>query len=283
MKIEVFYMSGAGNLFSVIDNRNYNFTKKQGSELAKSLCNINQFNDFKSEGLMFLENKTHTYDFVCQFFNPDGSSGMMCGNGGRAISRFADMNGLIKDKNNVTFFMSGDTYKAKFIDNDILLYMPSPITLPNERYVSADNVNYHGYYSNTGTHHFVINTKDNNIDFENFNIDKIGSSIRFSQEFKPHGTNVNFIQIKNNIVNLRTFEKGVELETGACGTGAVATALTVNKFYNIEFPVTIIPSSGERLIIDIVLDKNEIKNMILQGPAKLLYSNFINLPDDILI
>lgn len=283
MKIDVYYMSGAGNLFSVIDNRNYNFSNMQGSILAKILCNINEYNDFKSEGLMFLEDKTNSYDFVCKFFNPDGSTGMMCGNGGRVITRFADMNGLIKDKNNINFFMSGSHYKAQFDRSDILLLMPSPEILPKKMTIICDDNKYEGYYSNTGTHHFVVNTNENDIDFNNFEIIKIGSEIRYNKDFKQAGTNVNFINISENIIHLRTYEKGVELETGACGTGAVASALTANQFYNLDYPISIIPTSGERLLIDCIKKDDQIINMILQGPAKLLYSIQISLPDNIFV
>ena len=84
MKIKVTYMSGAGNLFSVIDNRKYDFSIKQGEILAKILCSKNDLNDFQTEGLMFLEKHNENLDFECKFFNPDGSTGMMCGNGGRS-------------------------------------------------------------------------------------------------------------------------------------------------------------------------------------------------------
>lgn len=282
MKIEVFYMSGAGNLFSVIDNRNYKFTTKQGNILAPILCSKNEYNDFNAEGLMFLENDNPKYDFTCKFFNPDGSTGMMCGNGGRAITRFAELNQLIKNKDNINFFMSGNNYRSEITNSDIKLYMPPAEILPYKKVIELNNKKIEGYYSNTGTHHFVVNTEDNQIDFDNFDVKKLGSELRYCNEFKPDGSNINFIKIEENKVFLRTYEKGVEAETGACGTGAVATALTVNEFYNLEFPIEIIPTSKERLIIDKVEDNGEIVNMILQGPAKILYTNNILIPENLI-
>lgn len=282
MIIEVYYMSGAGNLFSVIDNRKYKFSKKQGKILAPILCTKNEYNDFNSEGLMFLEDKSPSIDFSCKFFNPDGSTGMMCGNGGRAITRFAELNQLIKNKDNINFFMSGNNYRSEITNSDIKLYMPSPELLPYKKVIELNNKKIEGYYSNTGTHHFVVNTKNNQIDFDSFDIKKIGSELRYCNEFKPDGSNINFIKIEENNIFLRTYEKGVEAETGACGTGAVATALTVNEFYNLEFPIEVLPTSGERLIIDKVEENGEITNMILQGPAKILYNIQINIPDNLL-
>lgn len=280
MKIEVYYMSGAGNLFSVIDNRKYNFSNEQGEKLAKILCNVNEYNDFNSEGLMFLEEGNIEFDFICKFFNPDGSTGMMCGNGGRAITRFAEVNNMIKNKDNVNFYMSGDKYKSEFNGNNIKLYMPPPILLPNLKSIKIANNEINGYFSNTGTYHYVVNCEENNINFENFDINELGSQIRNHKDFIPNGTNVNFIDLNSNIINLRTYEKGVEAETGACGTGAVATALTVNQFYNVDFPVKIIPTSKEELIIHKIDAENVIRNMILEGPAKILYSSIIHLPNE---
>lgn len=274
-------MSGAGNLFSVIDNRNYNLNIKQGQILAPILCEKNNLNDFKTEGLMFLENKNDKFDFVCNFFNPDGSTGMMCGNGGRAITRFAELNGMIKNKNNINFFMSNESYHSELIQDEIKLYMPKAKLNPVNKNIQIKEKDIKGYFSNTGTFHYVINTDENNIDFESFDINDLGSKIRHSEDFKPDGTNVNFTKVQGNEVRLRTFEKGVEAETGACGTGAVAVALTYSDFYNFEFPISIIPSSGEKLTIDIVKENNSIQNMILQGPAKVLYEVNINIPDNL--
>ncbi len=282
MIIEVYYMSGAGNLFSVIDNRKYKFSKKQGKILAPILCTKNEYNDFNSEGLMFLEDKSPSIDFSCKFFNPDGSTGMMCGNGGRAITRFAELNKLIKNKDNIKFFMSGNIYKSEIIGSDIKLYMPSPELLPLKLILDNNSSKILGYFNFTGTYHFVVNVDENSIDFDNFDINKLGAELRDNWEFEPGGSNINFIKIKNNIIHLRTFEKGVDAETGACGTGAVAAALTAEEFYNLSFPIEVLPTSGERLIIDKVEENGEITNMILQGPAKILYNIQINIPDNLL-
>lgn len=283
MKIKVTYMSGAGNLFSVIDNRKYDFSIKQGEILAKILCSKNDLNDFQTEGLMFLEKHNENLDFECKFFNPDGSTGMMCGNGGRAITRFAELSGMLYNKSSIKFLMSGSIYHSEILGSEIKLFMPPPSILPYRQEITINNQIITGYFSNTGTFHFVLNTEENYIDFNNFNINEIGSKIRLHNSFEPNGTNVNFTKLEGNSIHLRTFEKGVEAETGACGTGAVATALTYNMFYNIEFPISIIPTSKENLTIDIVKENDGIKNIILQGPAKVLYEIELNLTDKILL
>lgn len=278
MNLKITYMSGAGNLFSVIDNRKINLSGSDGKYLAPLLCNKSNYNDFETEGLMFLE-KSSEYDFACQFFNPDGSSGMMCGNGGRAITRFAQLSNMVTESE-VEFEMAGAIYSAEFNSNNIKLLMPSPSSNPTEDKVDLDGKIIDFHYSNTGTHHVVIDTDESKIDFENFDINKLGSEIRQHNKFSPEGTNVNFYRINNGKADLRTFEKGVEKETGACGTGAVATALTIFEKGQLEFPMNIIPSSGEELIIHLIGKyPNEIQNMVLEGPAKVLFENQINIPD----
>jgi diaminopimelate epimerase len=281
MNLEVTYMSGAGNLFSVIDNRSLNLSTIDGNKLAPILCSENEINKLRTEGLMFLEKPSPGADFNCTFFNPDGSSGMMCGNGGRAITRFAQLNGMIADPKNINFNMSGDLYHSELSGLNIKLLMPAPKVLPEIKEIKIDEKKYTAYYSNTGTHHLCIDLKEHDIKRKELKIDKLGPKFRYHKSFEPEGTNVNFYKIKKDVVYLKTYEKGVEAETGACGTGAVSTALTVNKINGIDFPIKIIPTSGEELIIDrVVSTDNKIENMILEGPAKVIYQSNINLPDN---
>lgn len=283
MNIEITFMSGAGNLFSVIDNRELDLNDKDGSVLAPILCNVNDYNAYNTEGLMFLNNGDHGYSFQCDFFNPDGSTGMMCGNGGRAITRFAQLNG-IPIKNHLKFQMAGDVYQASLHEDNIQLYLPRPRVLPEKKIVSVDGNDYKCYYSNTGTHHVVINYYNFwEEEFRKFNIDELANGFRHHKDFEPHGVNVNFYMIKDDVIHLRTFEKGVELETGACGTGAIATALTAHLKDNLSFPIKLIPPSDEELIVDIVGEYDKIEKVILEGPAKVIGQEIVHLPDSLLI
>lgn len=283
MNIPVTYMSGAGNLFTVIDNRELKLENEDGIKLAPILCNLNDYNSYNTEGLMFLNSGEHGYSFQCDFFNPDGSTGMMCGNGGRAISRFAQLHGISIDKI-VKFQMAGDVYKVKTNNNNIQLFLPKPSQKPKKKKLVINDIEYKCYYSNTGTHHLVINYfKFWESDFFKFDINELAKGFRHHEDFKPHGVNVNFYFIKNGVIHLRTFEKGVELETGACGTGAISTALTAYKKDDLQFPISVIPPSGEELIIDIDGSYDKIKKVILEGPAKVIGQADIRIPDKLLI
>ncbi len=267
-------MSGAGNLFVVINNLGGRFSGEDGQKLARVLCQKSE-KYTAQEGLMFLESGSTQnkkgLDFKCKFFNPDGSLGMMCGNGGRVIARFAKMAGVQLLSNKQTKFeMATEIYSAEFVGENIKLFMPPPSVMPKEiDLLGVGKV----MYANTGTHHVVRKTYFYHADDFKFDIEKEAVPIRNHREFAPDGVNVNFYMIENGIVHMRTFEKGVETETGACGTGAVATALVVCKDDGLQFPVHIIPKSCEELIVGIIGDYDNIEKIVLEGPATVFDEN----------
>lgn len=264
MKYKAYKMSGAGNLFYVIDNRDLSIDDRIKSKLFDFFSS----SSFKAEGYIFLK-KSENNTFSSEFFNPDGSCGMMCGNGGRAIVRFAENLGLIDDNQNITFDMADKVYSAK-IDGDLVsIYFTYPELIDYNMPISVCDKIIRGVYVENGSHHFCVNIANyddyRDIAVELFPLNEIGKLVRYNEAFLPLGTNFNIYSIDNNIIKLRTYERGVEAETGACGTGAIATAFAAEKF-GIEFPMTIIPTSGEKLVIDL----NDERKVILTGPAVIL-------------
>jgi len=270
MKIKVTYMSGAGNLFTVIDNTANILSEEQGKLLAPILCTVNKKNRFETEGLMLLE-QSADYSFKCVFFNPDGSTGMMCGNGGRAIVRFAKSKGIIKsNQEKVLFEMAGAIYSAQILDELIDLEMPN-IKEFKEQTLKLQGRLVSTHYVDNGSQHTVIRIdKLDLLDISKLDINGIGREVRFNEVFGKIGSNANFYDVKSNTVYLRTYERGVEKETGACGTGAVATAITAVEESNLRFPVSIIPTSGEKIIIDKKIDVKKGTKFHLIGPAIIL-------------
>jgi len=294
MNLKIYKMSGAGNLFTVFDNRNKILSKEKASELTPVVTNKNDFNSFITEGFLLLES-SEKYDFKCEFFNPDGSNGMMCGNGGRAISRFAKEIGMIsKNTKKVEFEMAGDVYNAEFIKDNIRLTLPKPTEINTNLIVETELINFVGTYVNVGSDHFIVDidklkslTKlqnksdedyhdkiENKLKLHKLDIDTVGPSIRYNKVF-DNGCNANFIEIQSDklgeFVKLRTYERGVEEETGACGTGAVSTAIHCALTRNMSFPIRISPTSNEELIIDCIGNfPDNIKNMILEGGASII-------------
>ncbi len=258
-------MSGAGNLFVVLDNREYKLNFSALRELSKLLCNYD--NSFKAEGLIAL-GSSEKHDFSVNFFNPDGSSGMMCGNGGRAAVRFAVDYGFIDSScKSTNFEMASFVYNA-FIGDFISLFFDFPIYFEQNKSVDIDDTSILGDFVDVGTQHFVYFKEYASIEeFDSMDILELGKKIRFSQTFANVGANANFACKFGNTIYLRTYERGVEAETGACGTGAISTAYSLVKRGIVEYPVSIIPSSKEMLIID---EDKVLNKLILSGPARFL-------------
>lgn len=291
MQIEVSYMSGAGNLFSVIDNRKYMFSDDNAIHLASILCTLNDINSFRTEGLMLVENPIDDYsDFNVRFFNPDGSSGMMCGNGGRVAIKFAAIKKFIKGTLlfETYFTMAKRNYKGIIQKDTIVLFLPGPKKIQNNIHISTRKFHVACDYVDVATDHCVINYKNiqdqTKIEFDAFDVNANSSEVRFHPQFNPKGANVNYFEIiDNETIKLRTFERGVECETGACGTGAVSTAIIAVMNNNMQFPITIIPTSGSPLIVDVIgRFPNEIEAVILQGGADLIEEKIVEVEENMI-
>ncbi|MGQ9819986.1 MAG: diaminopimelate epimerase [Candidatus Kapaibacteriales bacterium] len=282
MEVEVTIMSGAGNIFSVIDNREYKFSDIQLSSLAPQICS-QSFKKKKTEGLIVINemSKDTSVDFSALFFNPDGTNGMMCGNGGRCAVFYAINNKIISKKlSSINFIIANQIYSAEITDNLISIKFPPPIFIEKDLRLSVENFNVSGDFIDSGSPHFVIFFETLpylNESFHTFDVVTLGSKIRFHKKFQTSGTNVDFVYLDREKVFVRTYERGVEDETGACGTGALSVGFDLfnRKFFN--FPIKIIPKSGEELIIDAKFENDAIKNLYLIGRAEVLEINKIKI------
>jgi len=266
MKTEVWFMSGAGNLFTVIDNTKNTFTQQKASQLARDLCNNTRIQRKPTEGLMLL-NKSGQSDFECWFFNPDGSSGMMCGNGARCIVKFAKERGILTPHTHSTeFIMNNNRYTCNIEGEDYEIGFDSPLEVKDLHFNNGEQ-EISGVYVNNSSDHFCIDFKTIKTQsaFDSFPIEELSKMIR-KRDFFPRSVNVNFYQVSTKgVVSLRTFERGVDAETGACGTGALATGIAIDRNYDIPRPYTIYPSSKLPIQVD-VRDKKHY----LKGPAEIL-------------
>ncbi len=289
MEIEVFYMSGAGNTFSVLDNRKLKLSVRKAAKLAPLLCTKNEANKYSTEGLMMLGEAEPGTDFSVEFFNPDGSHGAMCGNGGRCALMLAKHLGFIDGgKQQYTFSMASNIYSAEFRDPDIRLYLPPPFAVRSPLKLILPGMALDYGYVDVNSDHVVINKNSvpalSSIPLREIDMAEFALPIRHHQDFMPSGTNVNLYEVdSDNTIQLRTFERGVEAETGACGTGSVSTALISKLNGEAGFPVRIIPPSGIALRVDTVTDRNgNIINTVLEGPAVIIDRSEIDIAPDIL-
>lgn len=276
MEIEVTLMSGAGNIFSVVDNTRYNLSEDFFQNFAKVICEGNyQFR--RTEGLLVIEkDNTDTVDFKLKYYNPDGSFGMMCGNGGRCAVFYAVEKKIItKAKETILFDVWDVNYSAFFENNLIKIKFPPPQSVHQNKSLSVDGELIIGDYVNVNSPHFVVEFDQLKLsleyDFFNFPLEKFAPKIRFHQDFQPEGVNVNVFISEHNKVYIRTFERGVERETGACGTGAISTSISLFLKNKKQSKYTIVPPSKEDLEVAISHDiENIIKEVYLIGNAKIL-------------
>jgi len=261
-------MHGSGNDFILIDNREGKIRDSQGSDLAALLCR-RKFG-VGADGLIIIEN-SHRADFKWRFFNADGSKAEMCGNGGRCAARFACVTGIATRKLSfeteagiIHADVKGSTVKLQLSQlKDLKLDVP--VKIPGKTLIL--------HCLNTGVPHAVYFTPD----LESVPIFEWGRLIRFDPCFQPAGTNADFVQIsdRHNIL-VRTYERGVENETLACGTGAVASAILSACKDLTESPVKIKTQGGEVLTVYFHLDGQKVRDVFLEGETVLVYSGEIN-------
>ena len=224
--MEIYHFSGAGNDFVVIDGREGDVSAFREVPRIEALCK-----EYKTDGLMILgmpdqvghdvmaDPDRPSVDFTMEFYNPDGSGGMMCGNGGRCIVAFADYLGIRPSSGGVFLFMAPDGLHT----GEILERPEDGLWTVRIKMIDVQGITpmLGGYFLNTGTRHFVKFVDD----VEQVDVDTEGKALRWNEAFAPIGTNVNFVHVAPDGLHVRTFEKGVEGETLACGTGLTASAI----------------------------------------------------------
>lgn len=221
--------SGAGNDFIVIDGRSEDVSAYREESAIMALCDresgfLAADGRRGADGLMILGN-AEGYDFRMEYFNSDGSGGMMCGNGGRCIAAFADSLGIRPGQGKPLRFIASDgPHTAEILPCDLQSHGKGRIWTIRLRMIDVRTFHpaLDGYFLDTGTRHFVRHVED----VEKVDIDSEGKAARMDPAFAPIGANANFVSSwKNGCLKIRTFEKGVEAETLACGTGITASAI----------------------------------------------------------
>ncbi|MEA1867348.1 MAG: diaminopimelate epimerase [Thermodesulfobacteriota bacterium] len=261
-------MHGSGNDFILIDNRKGNIKDSRGSDLAAFLCRRKL--GVGADGLILIEN-SHRADFKWRFFNADGSKAEMCGNGGRCAARFACVTGIAQRK--LSFETEAGIIHADVNGSTVKLQLPQPKDLKLDVPVEIHSETFSLHCLNTGVPHAVYLTPA----LESVPVFEWGRLIRFDPCFQPAGTNADFVQIfdRHNI-QIRTYERGVENETLACGTGAVASAILSACKDLTESPIKVKTQGGEVLIVYFHLDGQEVRDVLLEGETVLVYSGTIN-------
>jgi diaminopimelate epimerase len=262
-------MSGAGNDFVVIDNRN-GIVPEPATTFAARVCARQAA--VSADGLLLLE-KSPRKDFRMRYFNTDGSEAEMCGNGGRCIARFAALVGAAgrsMDFEN----LAGDFHAALTDENRVRLDMTEPHSLRLDVEVEALGRRLKVHSLNTGVPHIVLPWEE----LEDAPVRDLGRALRNHEAFAPRGTNVNFVRVTGpRAIDVRTYERGVEDETLACGTGSVAAALLMARLGRVSAPVAVTVRSGSVLSVHFELDGDTARHVALEGEAVVLFEGELHL------
>ncbi len=262
MSFDFIKAEGAGNDFIIIDAVNL----PAGMDLNKLVIEIcHRKKAIGADGVM-LYDKSETCDFKMRIFNPDGSEVEMCGNGARCMGLYAYTYKLNKDQM-VMETLAGAI--AIEINNGIpRLKLTGPKDTKLNFIISVDDQDMEVSFTDTGVPHVVCLVDGVN----EVPLEQIGSKIRFNKEFSPAGTNVNFIEVVDeHNLKIRTYERGVEAETLACGTGSAAAAVVAAMLEKAKSPVNLITASGEILKVYFDLENTQCKNLYLEGACNLIY------------
>jgi diaminopimelate epimerase len=263
VKIPFYKMSGSGNDFIIIDNRKGILEGVNLPEWVEKVCRRGF--SIGADGVILVENSPQA-DFKWRFFNADGGEAEMCGNGGRCVARFASLTGIAG--RSLSFDTLCGVMKAEVIGERVKLRMGDPSDVRLDYPISIDGSEYIVSSINTGVPHVVQMVED----LENYDISKFGPAIRFHQLYQPDGTNADFIEVRDvHTINIRTYERGVEDETLACGTGAVASALIGASKDLASSPVSVYPSSGEVLTVYFGEKGSGFTDIFLEGDARVAY------------
>lgn len=266
-------INGAGNDFIFIDNRELHLSADERVALTKSLCR--RMFSVGADGVMFIE-KSVNHDFAWNFYNADGSLAEMCGNGARCAGRYA-FERRIAGKSMSFETLAGIIFAQVKDDGQVQIEMTAPEDYRVGLNIDLGETRYEMDFLNTGVPHAVVYIDGGEEAINTIPIKNWGSLVRHHQLFAPAGTNVNFVWRKDeSTLVVRTYERGVEDETMACGTGAVAAALCVSKKYGFQSPVNIVSSGGEELSIS--FENTELiakAKPFLTGPARIVYEGIL--------
>lgn len=274
-------LSGAGNDFILFDLRS-NPELSITSEIIQKICNRNI--GIGADGVLLIS-ESKKADFDLNYFNADGSSGAICANGARCAIYYSFVSGWV-NKNNVQFIINENFFSGEIIEDELVKFnLNSPSRMKFGFQIKISEQLVRASFVDTGSPHVVININDvlknkKNIssffsDLNKFPVLELGKEIRYHKDFQPEGVNANFIQVENDIIKIRTYERGVENETLSCGTGTVAAAISAFKNYGIRPPINFIAKSGDKLTVNFGYENGRFSNISLTGPAKIIFKGEI--------
>lgn len=261
-------MNGAGNDFILVDNRSgdVRLTREQVARLCHRQRGIG------ADGLLLLEPaRAGNADWAWTFFNNDGSDAEMCGNGARCFARFAQR--LTGAGDGLSFETVAGVIRARFEGDLVTVNLTPPHDLQLDQPVPTSQGEVRVHSLNTGVPHAIVRVPD----ADQAMVGALGRELRFHVAFQPAGTNVNFVQVlAPSSIRVRTYERGVEGETLACGTGVTASALICARLEGWPSPVQVRVQGGDTLAVSFEETDDAFVNVQLTGPAEFVFTGKID-------
>lgn len=268
MQLRFTKMNGAGNDFVVVDNREKSLALDRHT-IAR-LCDRHR--GVGADGLLAVEPAEKGSDFRMRYYNADGGEAEMCGNGARCFARFASRFATRPDV--VKFETEAGEITAKIIGEKVELRMSQPKDLVVGEKLHVEGTLYLVHSINTGVPHAVVPVDD----VQTVPVQAHGSALRWDPHFAPKGTNVNFVQLMDDrSLSIRTYERGVEAETLACGTGVVASALVHHQLTGLPSPIRVRVAGGDVLEVAFEARQGEFFDVTLKGPADFVFDGELEL------
>lgn len=269
MRMSFWKMNGAGNDFVLADNRqqNLHLTREQVARLCHRQRGIG------ADGLILLTPcASGRADWAWQFWNSDGSVAEMCGNGARCFARYVQR--LTGAQGTLTFETLAGVITARFRGEQVTIGLTPPQGLQLHQAVETSLGKVVCHSVNTGVPHAVIFVPD----ADQARVSDLGRQIRHHAAFAPKGTNVNFVQtLSPGCIRVRTYERGVEGETLACGTGVTASALIAARLHHFGSPVQVRVQGGDVLEVGFREENGQFTEVTLTGPADFVFEGAIEL------
>ena len=259
-------MNGAGNDFVMIDNRSGENSLSR--ETIARLCDRHR--GVGADGLLAVEPAQNGADFRMRYYNADGGEAEMCGNGARCFARFASR--LSGKRDRIGFETIAGVISAEFEGENVRLAMSDPREMKMHQSVPVNGSTLTVHSVNTGVPHAVVVVED----LEAIPVQVLGAAIRYHAQFAPRGTNANFIaQTAPDAIAIRTYERGVEGETLACGTGVVASALVFHELTGAASPIRVQVRGGDTLRVAFEGASGAYQKVTLTGPADFVFDGEI--------
>jgi len=259
-------MNGAGNDFVLLDNRSGSI-RLDARQIAR-LCDRHR--GVGADGVLLVEPPQNGADFRMRYYNADGGEAEMCGNGARCFSRYVQR--IAGPRESVSFETPAGLIRATFAGAQVTLDMSRPAGLEWNARIEAGDGPLTVHSLNTGVPHAVVLVDE----LDTVDVGRVGSALRFHPHFAPKGTNVNFVQVlAPGSIAIRTYERGVEGETLACGTGVCAAAIVYAELTAVEPRVSVRVRGGDILEVSFRRTHDGIDGVRLTGPADFVFDGEI--------